>query len=420
MMIGCRQSELAAKVGISASYLNLIEHNRRRIGGKILVDIASALGVDPGLLTEGAEAALISSLREATDSLPESGAELDRIDEFTGRFPGWAEVLAQAQRRISSLERLVETLSDRLTHDPNLAMSLHEVLSTAAAIRSTAAILAETDELEPKWRERFHQNLNKDSARLSDSSKALVRYLDDTTGADAEDRRSSPREEAEAMFAAHGYHFPQLEDGSTTPSELVAKLPELKSQAARSIAANMLAIYRADAVALPLQDLQAAIGKLGLDVDRLARAFDQPLDAILRRLAALPSEMLDRPVGLVVCDTSGAFLFRRPVDGFSLPQFGASCPLWPLFSAQSRPAFPIRRLIRQFGRGVASFECFAIAVPEQHGGFNTEPLYRATMLLVPVEDDKDTDVLEVGTNCRVCQKDNCAARREPSILGDQF
>ena len=44
---GLKQAELANMVGISASYLNLIEHNRRRIGGKLLLNIAATLGVDP-------------------------------------------------------------------------------------------------------------------------------------------------------------------------------------------------------------------------------------------------------------------------------------------------------------------------------------------------------------------------------------
>ena len=62
---GLRQAELARRVGISASYLNLIEHNRRRIGGKLLLDIAAVLDVEPSMLTEGAEAALLMALREA-------------------------------------------------------------------------------------------------------------------------------------------------------------------------------------------------------------------------------------------------------------------------------------------------------------------------------------------------------------------
>jgi len=47
LMIGLRQADLAREVDISASYLNLIEHNRRRIGGKLLVDIAAGAPNDP-------------------------------------------------------------------------------------------------------------------------------------------------------------------------------------------------------------------------------------------------------------------------------------------------------------------------------------------------------------------------------------
>ncbi len=73
VMQGMRQAELAKEVGISASYLNLIEHNRRRIGGKLLVNIAQVLNVETSLLSKGAEAALIASLREAA-AITEIGA----------------------------------------------------------------------------------------------------------------------------------------------------------------------------------------------------------------------------------------------------------------------------------------------------------------------------------------------------------
>ena len=52
--LGLRQAEVALRAGISGSYLNLIEHNRRRIGGKVLLNIAAALETDPGALAEGA------------------------------------------------------------------------------------------------------------------------------------------------------------------------------------------------------------------------------------------------------------------------------------------------------------------------------------------------------------------------------
>ena len=62
MHLGMRQSVLARTVGVSAAYLNLIEHNRRRIAGKLLIDIGRELGVDPALLSGGAESALIEAL----------------------------------------------------------------------------------------------------------------------------------------------------------------------------------------------------------------------------------------------------------------------------------------------------------------------------------------------------------------------
>ncbi|MDK3017572.1 helix-turn-helix transcriptional regulator [Pseudodonghicola flavimaris] len=415
---GVRQADLARKVGISASYLNLIEHNRRRIGGKLLIDIASVLGVEPSMLTEGAEAALIATLREAAADAATPLAETDRADEFAGRFPGWAEVLAWSHHRIASLERTVETLSDRLTHDPRLAASLHEVLSTAAAIRSTASILAETGELEPEWRDRFHRNLNEDSARLADSSKALVAYLDDSEAND--DRRGAPQEEVEAFMAAHGHHFPGLERGAELPDPLIEAAPELTSRAARQVARAVLAQYQADAAAMPLTEITGAIASVGLDPLALAARFGADLPAVFRRIAALPAEVLPDEVGLVICDASGSILFRKPLPGFALPRHGESCPLWPLFSALNRPLVPIRRRVAQLGRSAAHFDCLAVAWPDGQPDFDRDPVYRSIMLILPVAGGGigGEQVQPVGSSCRVCPRSACAARREPSILSE--
>lgn len=415
---GLRQADLARQVGISASYLNLIEHNRRRIGGKLLVDIAHVLGVEPSMLTEGAEAALISTLREAAADAGAIAAEADRADEFAGRFPGWAEVLAANHRRIASLERTVETLSDRLTHDPHLAASLHEVLSTAAAIRSTASILAETGELEPEWRDRFHRNLNEDSLRLAESSKALVAYLDESET--AEDRRGVPQEEVEAFIETRGHHFPELESGAATPEDLVQSEPALTSDAARQLGRATLGIYAADARAMPFAPFREALTELGLAPIELARHFDTDLPAVFRRLAAMPEGVLPSGCGLVICDASGSILFRKPVTGFAMPRHGESCPLWPLYLALSRPLVPIRRRVSQLGRTAAEFDCLAVAWPPRPPEFDADPAYRSIMLILPVPGGDGTGTQPVGSSCRVCPRKSCPARREPSILGEGF
>lgn len=417
---GMRQADLARQVGISASYLNLIEHNRRRIGGKLLLDIAQELGVEPSMLTQGAEAALIATLREAAADAGAVAAEVDRADEFAGRFPGWAEVLAAGHRRIASLERAVETLSDRLTHDPHLAASLHEVLSTAAAIRSTASILAETGELEQEWRDRFHRNLNEDSLRLAESSKALVAYLDESDA--TEERRGAPQEEVEAFVARNAFHFVRIEEGGADPDQLVRDAPELTSQAARQIAREVLLRYAEDVRSMPLAAFGDALGQLGLDPMALAGAFNVALSAVFRRLAAMPASVLPGEVGLVVCDASGSILYRKQIEGFALPRFGASCPLWPVFTALSRPMMPIRRRVSQLGRSAMLFDCMAVAQPVGTPGFEEDPLFQSTMLILPVTGGKGDEaaVQPVGSSCRVCPRSNCRARREPSILSEGF
>ncbi|ATF18679.1 XRE family transcriptional regulator [Phaeobacter gallaeciensis] len=422
LMLGLRQAELARQVDISASYLNLIEHNRRRIGGKLLVDLARVLAVEPSMLTEGAEVALLSTLREAAADLPRPIAELDRVDEFAGRFPGWAEVLAQSQQRIASLERTVQTLSDRLTHDPQLAASLHEVLSTAAAIRSTASILAETGELEAEWRDRFHKNLNEDSFRLAESSRALVNFLDESNT--SAERRGVPQEEVEQFFAAHEHHFPELEvaEASARPAmidALVAGADDLVSEAGRLIARSTLQQYCADAEVMPLEPLSEQLARDGVAPDGLARAFQCDLPVVLRRLGALPPAVLGQEAGLVICDASGSILFRKPVTGFALPRFGASCPLWPLYTALSRPQEPVRRDVVQQGRSAVGFDCLAVSWPHQRPGFDSDPLYHAVMLILPKGDVVET-AQPVGASCRICSRRDCVARREPSILKEEF
>ncbi len=402
MEIGQKQAELAKKVGISPAYLNLIEHNKRRIGGKLLLDLARELRVEPSALSEGAEAALVATLRDAASQI--EGAELAQVDDFAGRFPGWAGVMATQHARINRLEHTVATLTDRLAHDPFLSTSLHEVLSTAAAIRSTASILAEGDAVEPEWQARFQRNLLEDAKRLAEGAGVLVSYLDGA--GDVEGTLSSPQEELESYLQARGYHLPEVEAGQEVTAD--------------GAVAEYLARYRADAVALPLAPFQVAVGE-GLDPVHLAAKFGVDLATVLRRLASLPDADGQAGVGLVTCDASGALLFRKPVEGFPMPQFGAACPLWPLYQALLRPQVPIRAVVQQSGRDAPRFLTYAVAQPRVLTGFDGVQIIEAVMLVIPETraGDLGGGGQPVGTSCRICPRSDCAARREVSILAQE-
>lgn len=413
VMQGVKQADLARAIGISASYLNLIEHNRRRIGGKLLLGIAAALEVEPQALTDGAEAALLGVLGEAALAANMSEQDAHRAEAFAGRFPGWAEALAASQRRVAALERTVESLSDRMAHDPYLADAMHELLTTAAAVRSTAEILAGDAGLEREWQDRFHANLDADSRRLARSAQSLVGYLEQSKGASAAGK--SPQEEVEAYLAAQAFHFPQLEGGEATVSvdAMLHQSGEEMSEAARFILRGVLEQVHEDASALSLEALQGAVDQEGVQPVALARRFTVPVALMLRRLAALPT----LGAGLVVCDRSGTVIFRKSVDGFSVPRFDSCCPLWPLFAALAAPGAVLRERVGQLGRGQMQFDAYATTELGAAYDYNTPVPARGVMLLLAAPaGDAGMPVRAVGATCRICPLERCPARREPSIM----
>ena len=441
LALGLRQADVAQAAGVSASYLNLIEHNRRRVTTEVLEALSGVLGLPVAALQDGAGGALLEDLRAAAARAgtgvgaragdgAAGGAELDRVEEFAGRFPGWAAVVIELERRAAGLERAVEALNDRMTHDPHLSASLHEVLSAVSSVRSTAEILAEPGEIEPAWRERFLRNLFADSERLAAGSEALVAYLDGS-GQEGLQGIVSPQEEFEAWLAGRGWHLPELEpdfparDGMVAGEVARVGAGDL-SGAARVLAAAWLGRAAGEARALPLAVLQAAGAAGGEPPDPilLARQAGISVVAVLRRLALMPGSA----AGLVLCDGSGTLTFRKPAEGFAVPRFGAACPLWPLFAALARPGSPVLRDVVTAGRGARRFRALAWCELSHPDGIGGVELREAGMLIWPLGAGGGAGggrvaavgggELEVGTSCRICARSGCPARREPSIVGD--
>ncbi len=413
--LGMRQIQLAEACGISASYLNLIEHNRRRIAGKLLVDIARTLEVEVSALSQGADEALLGELRSAAEVLGESEA-IQQAEEFAGRFPDWARVVARQGRRVAALEQAVETLSDRVSHDPFLSASLHDILSTAAAIRSTSAILAEEKDVDPTWQARFHRNLHEDSRRLADASRALASYLD--AGGDTSKAILSPQEELQAWLEGVDFRLAAVESGGAVDVDEIVGAAKLGSEAAQELARDYVTRYIADARRMPQADFLEALSRSGPDPVALGNEFEASYPAVFRRLAVLASSAGLPSVGLVICDGSGTLIFRKPVEGFPLPLFGSACPLWPLFQALSRPATPLRTVLELAGRTPQRFLTYSYGELTRTQGFDGPQLVRSHMLvLAATPQEAAAEPLVVGTSCRICLRTECPARRELSVIG---
>jgi hypothetical protein len=223
-------------------------------------------------------------------------------------------------------------------------------------------------------------------------------------------------EEVEAWLAAQGWHLPALEPGAPPEvrAALAAAADGLSGEASRRLARDWLAVAAADAAVLPLAAAVAAAADPAADPLRLAAAHGADPVAVFRRLATVPGAT----TGLVICDASGTPLFRKPVDGFDLPRFGAACPLWPLYAALGRPGTPVSALLETPGRLSRRFHALAWCSLSHPGGFAGPAVARAAMLIRPAGPGVAGPALPVGTSCRICPRGRCAARREPSIMAE--
>lgn len=430
MSLGLRQGDLAKSIGISASYLNLIEHNRRRIAGKLLTELARALSVEITALTDGAEASKVAGLQGAAASVEAAqlGVSLDteQLEEIAGRFPTWADLIAEQHQKIRGLNHIVDTLSDRLAHDPFLSTSLHDVITTVTSIRSSSSILAKEDELDPEWRKRFERNIFNDSRRLAESAQSLANYLDGA--ADASATLGSPQEEVDRVLEDRGFSFEALE-GSSAPQGIVTSLIDganLCSPQAAGLLRVVLQRYQQDAGLLPMStllkvldaDIGGETGQTQLNPVRLAARLGMPLEVVLRRLAHIPEDKAPFLMGLVICDASGTLIYRKPVAGFDVPRVGAPCALWPMFRALNQPMQPLRAVVQQVGASRPAMRAFAVSTPVVMADFDRPAIYEATMLIAGDTSAPPSEAEKVGPSCRICSVSECAVRREPSVLAD--
>ena len=114
-------------------------------------------------------------------------------------------------------------------------------------------------------------------------------------------------------------------------------------------------------------------------------------------------------------------MLRKPLPGFALPRYGSACGLWPLYQAMTRPhAMVTASLETPEGR---LFLGDALASYQAPGAFGGTQVVRSSMLFRTARREEveavTPTITKVGLSCRICPRNNCAVRREPSIHTDQ-
>ncbi|MGE5147086.1 MAG: helix-turn-helix domain-containing protein [Candidatus Eiseniibacteriota bacterium] len=457
--LGLTQAAVARTVGISATYLNLIEHNRRSIGGALLGRLAGALSIRPADLADSGALRLLEDLTEmAADPVfaatPVDGEELRGL---LGTAHGSAAAMLALYRAYGAAKEQVEVLSERVSHDPVLAESSHAILSHITAIRASAEILRDFRDLDAQRQRRFAASIATESERLSDAATALFAFLDQAGGRRA---ASSPAEELDNLLHGADNHFAELEAEAArigpqhkaigslltpgTPAARFAAAREVaRAEAADAIEAELaravltteeardraraaLERYVAAALLMPYEPFREATRALRYDVDLLGERFSASWEQVCHRLTTLRRPGAEGiPFQFLRTDIAGNISKRFSVSGLHLPRYGGVCPRWVVhqaFLAPDRVAIQHAQL-----EDGSRYLFVARALTKGTGGYGTPRSVYSVMIGCDaayasdlVYGDAPGPLVPVGLSCRRCTRQGCGQRAfPPSVPVDQ-
>lgn len=206
---GITQTELAKTAGISVSYLNLIEHNRRTVGGPLLDRLATLLDVDLEQISTLQDACIVQDLLEmAGDPLfRESQLEADGPQNIVWRHPNWGRGVLKLYHAYLAANEKSEALSERL-HNTVLTDARHRILSLITSIRSFSEILREYSDLSEEQRAHFVSLLAAESETLGGAARSLFDFIHEI---DSRAYAQTPANEVNEFIIDFGNYFPELE-----------------------------------------------------------------------------------------------------------------------------------------------------------------------------------------------------------------
>ncbi len=219
---GVSQAALAGRLGISASYLNLIEHNQRKLTAPLAAKIADIYDIEASALAGGKEARLLADMGEIysdplfSHNLPAAGDLLDAV----GQAPGLCETALTLYRAYSETRQTLLGFSEQLAHDPYFADSSHQLLTMLTSVRSFAEILQDNVELAAEQRKEFAGILVTESGRLTELINQLFEFIASDTGirggiGTRGGIGKSPADEVHDALQASSNHFPELEEAAS-------------------------------------------------------------------------------------------------------------------------------------------------------------------------------------------------------------
>lgn len=438
---GLSQAAMAARLGISPSYLNLVEHDRRPLSANLLLALAQRFDVDLRSFAGGQDSQLSADLLEAFgDPLFESHPVSERdVREFVSSSPEVASAVLHLHHAYTAARGSAEMLAEEVVDRQDLAgidRSGPSSEQVSDLIQRHGNHFPELEaEAERLWKDAKLDTEDLFGALAEYFAKRLkvrVRVLTVSEMQGAVRRYDPERRElwiSEVLRRGSRNFQLAHQLGLLTCSDtldLMSRDPMLTSEEARALCRVALANYFASAVLSPYEDFQQAAETLRYDLDLLGHRFRISYEQVCHRLTTLNRKgRKGVPFDMVRIDLAGNISKKFSATGIRLPRFGGLCPLWNVHTAFLQPGV-IHTQLSRLPDGTAFFSV-ARTVRKHRGGYRAPDVLYSLQLSCDVESARKLvyadgfDLVNpaastpVGITCRLCERLDCRARAFPSV-----
>ncbi len=438
---GLSQARMAERLGISASYLNLIEHNRRPLSAQVLIRLAQEFQLDLKAFSGGEDERLVADLMEVFGDpiFDRQGLTASDVRDLVGHSPVVGRALLALYHAFQGARSSAEVLTERLTEGQELKGIEISRLPSEEVADLIQRHMNHFPELEAGAEELWRK------ARLEgeDLFQALARYLEQAHGVQVRIekvgamrgavRRFHPsrRELLLSEVLRRGSRNFQLahQVGLLSQSDTLDRLasdPHLMTDAARSLCRVAMANYFAAAVLMPYEPFLKAAKEERYDIELLGHRFRTSFEQVCHRLTALRRPRAEGvPFHLVRVDIAGNISKRFSGSGIRIARFSGACPLWNVHAAFLTPG-RIRVQLSQMTDGTTYFDV-ARTLRKESGGYHSPYAVHAIDIGCPSQharelvysDGVDLDNLAaavpVGVTCRLCDRMDCEQRAFPAL-----
>jgi len=439
---GLSQAQMAEKLQISASYLNLIEHNRRPLTAPLLIRLAQLFEVDLQVFSEDESAQIAGDLLEVFGDPLFDTFKLTNTDtrELAATNPLVGRAVVALYRAYRSARESADAMAASLTDDDQPASvgrlqlpseEVNDVFQKRqnhfSALEEAAESLVAEASLDPSG-DLFH---------------ALLHHLYRAYGVSVEVRRPAAMSGATRRYDPERHlltlsevlrpasknfqvaHMIGLLAHSELIDELVAREP-LASDESRALCRVALANYFAGATLMPYTPFLRAAQEERYDVELLSHRFNVNFEQACHRLTTLqrPGHR-GIPLHLVRIDVAGNISKRFSASGLRFARYSASCPLWNVHAAFQAPG-RIRVQVSQMPNG-ETYLCMAKTIRQGGGGYSTPSALQALSVGCDVSDaramvysdgidlESKDRIVNVGVTCQICERTSCTQRAMPTI-----